>query len=87
VAEANAQNIAKAFNNFEDVFGEESEFHCNGRDDSDVDMEGSVDDDEEDDITSENASGPSTTITRRGTRKRKLPLAGSDNQRASPRAK
>lgn len=49
-------------------------------------MEGSADGDEDHDIASENASGPSTTITRRGTRKRKLPLAGPDNQHASPRA-
>ncbi|KAF9278006.1 hypothetical protein BGZ68_008838, partial [Mortierella alpina] len=87
VAEANAQNIARAFNNFEDVYGEESEYHCNGPDDSDIDMEGSVDGDEEDDIASENASGPSTTTARRGTRKRKLAATVSDNQHASPRAK
>ncbi|KAG9321110.1 hypothetical protein KVV02_007339 [Mortierella alpina] len=49
-------------------------------------MEGSVDGDKDHGIASESASGPSTVTTRRSTRKRKLPLEGSDNQDATPEA-
>lgn len=45
-----------------------------------------MDGDKDHGIASENESGPSTTTTRRSTRKRKLPLPDSDIQDSSPRA-
>ncbi|KAF9304906.1 hypothetical protein BGZ74_000189, partial [Mortierella antarctica] len=90
-AAANTQNIARAINNFEDVFGEGSRYNNNDSENSDTDTDGNTDGDtdgdEDHDSTLQNTPRPSTSATRHSTHKRKSVAVDPEDKDASQVAK